>query len=148
MFPKGHPVWDWQNGTPHSMHLIGVQRANLVIKLNSFEATDTPWKRAKQILDLGKFMMVEYTDEKVGQLCSRNKRDGTTCILCMLVAWQRAKGQLKRNQNLRQESNLQPTTSVTPVGCSNHWATGTPGELGCLSRFLYKVYHWSAGSTM
>lgn len=22
MFPRGHPVWDWQKGTPHSIHLL------------------------------------------------------------------------------------------------------------------------------
>ena len=46
----------------------------------------------------------------------------------MLVAWQRAKGP-------RQELNLRPYL----VGCSNLWATGTPGEPGRLSWFLYKV---------
>ena len=37
---------------------------------------------------------------------------------------------------------VEPTTSVMPVGCSNHWATGTPGEL---ARICFRLKIQSTG---
>jgi len=35
------------------------------------------------------------------------------------------------------QAGIEPTTSATPAECTNHGATGTPGELGLLTGFFF-----------
>ena len=50
-----------------------------------------------------------------------------------------ATGKRTTEKKSESQAGIEPTTSITPVRCSNHWATGTPDEPGHLSRFLYSV---------
>lgn len=46
----------------------------------------------------------------------------------MIVAWQLVRGKTEKISEFQVGS--EHTTSIMPVRCSDHWATGTPGDLG------------------
>ena len=67
-----------------------------------------------------------------------------------------ATGEGPTERNSEFQVGIEPTTSITPVGCSNHQATRTPGELGWLTGFFfthsvplpcqrYSIFHISSG---
>ena len=48
-----------------------------------------------------------------------------------------ASGEETTKKILEFQVGIEPTTSVTLVECTNHGATGTPGELGLLTGFFF-----------